>query len=320
MSDNFFEELDIPSPHFHLNIGAGSQGVQTGKMLEKIENILKKELPDFLVVYGDTNSTLAGALAAVKLHIPVAHVEAGLRSFNRKMPEEINRVLCDHISNLLFCPSQTSIKNLRDEGITKGVECVGDIMYDGMLYYQEKASSTILDFLCIEPNNYILATVHRAENTDNTIRLKSIIENLGNIADYYGTVVLALHPRTRKVLSEKGIQLSKQINVIEPTRYLETISLLKNAKVIMTDSGGLQKEAFFLETPCLTLRDETEWIETIECGANQLVGVETKKTTQAIEKIISGKLNPDFSIKPYGLGNAAESIISSLKKHIGLKN
>jgi len=314
LSNHFFEELDIPRPHFHLNIGSDSQGAQTAKMLEKIEDILKKELPDFLLVYGDTNSTLAGALAAVKLGIPVAHIEAGLRSFNRRMSEEVNRVLCDHISTLLFCPTKTSVKNLQHEGITKGVECVGDIMYDGMLYYQDKASNTILDHLHIEPKNYILATVHRAENTDNPARLKAIMQNLGEIAHRYKTIVLALHPRTRKVLSQKKIQLSKQIKVIEPTRYLENISLLKNAKAIMTDSGGIQKEAFFLKTPCLTLRDETEWVETINCGANQLVGTDPKKTSQAIEKIFSGELEPDFSIKPYGLGNAAESIISSLKK------
>jgi len=312
MSEKFFKELDIPYPHFHLNIGSVSQGAQTGRMLEKIEDILKKELPDFLLVYGDTNSTLAGALAAAKLNIPVAHIEAGLRSFNRKMPEEINRVLCDHISTLLFCPTQTSIKNLQDEGITIGAECVGDIMYDGMLYYKEKASLTILDSLHIKPRSYILATVHRAENTDNAARLKAIVQSLENIAVCYGTVVLPLHPRTLKVLSERGIQISDQINVIEPTSYLETISLLKNARAIMTDSGGIQKEAFFLQTPCLTLRDETEWVETIDCGANQLVGVDKKITAQAIEKIFSGKWKADFSATPYGSGNAADSIIKIL--------
>lgn len=316
MSDNFFEELDIPRPHFHLNIGSDSHGAQIGKMLEKIEEILKKEVPDFLLVYGDTNSTLAGALAATKLHIPLVHVEAGLRSFNKRMPEEINRVVCDHISTLLFCPTKTSIKNLQKEGITKGVECVGDIMYDGMLYYQKKASNKILDDLNIEPEGYILATIHRAENTDNLARLQAIIQNLEETANCYKTVVFALHPRTRKILYENRIKLSKQIYVIEPIRYLETISLLKNAKAIMTDSGGLQKEAFFLQTPCLTLRDETEWTETIDCGANQLVGADTKKTNLAIERIFADEWEPDFSIKPYGVGNTAESIISSLKKNM----
>ena len=176
MSENFLKELDIPRPCFHLNIGSGSQGAQTGKMLEKIEDVLKKELPNVLLVYGDTNSTLAGALAAAKLNIPVAHIEAGLRSFNRRMPEEVNRILCDHISTLLFCPTQTSVNNLKEEGITRGVEYVGDIMYDGILYYKEKANSTILDYLCIEPSNYILASVHRAENTDNPTRLKTIFQ------------------------------------------------------------------------------------------------------------------------------------------------
>ena len=314
MSENFFEELDIPRPYFNLNIGSGTHGAQTGKMLQKIEDILLKELPDVLLVYGDTNSTLAGALAAAKLHIPVAHIEAGLRSFNRRMPEEVNRVLCDHISTFLFCPTETSIKNLKDEGITSGVEHVGDIMYDGILYHQKKTNRKILEYLCIEPDNYILATIHRAENTDNPARLETISQALDDAANFTATVVLALHPRTRRSLSEKNIQLSKRIKVIEPTPYLETISLLQNAKAIITDSGGMQKEAFFLHTPCLTLRDETEWVETITCGANQLVGANTKKTTQAIEKLLSKEWKPDFSGKPYGQGNAAKSIIQSLIK------
>ena len=316
MSDNFFEELDIPRPHFHLNIGSGSQGSQTGKMLEKIEEVLLQEQPDCLLVYGDTNSTLAGVLVAAKLHIPIAHVEAGLRSFNRKMPEEVNRVLCDHVSTWLFCPTQVSVKNLKDEGITYGVECVGDIMYDGMLYYQGKASSTILASLGIESQKYILATVHRAENTDDPDRLNAIVQALSNAADSVGTVVLALHPRTRKVLSQQGIKLSKSIKVIDPAPYLETIKLLQNAKAIMTDSGGMQKEAFFLQTPCLTLRDETEWVETIECGANKLVGADVKKTAQAFQQLESGDWEPDFSASPYGSGNTAEIIVDCLAKNL----
>jgi len=312
MSDNFFKELNIPSPNFHLNIGSGSHGTQTGKMLEKIEDVLQREEPDYLLVYGDTNSTLAGALAAAKLLIPVAHIEAGLRSFNRIMPEEVNRVLCDHISTLLFCPTKTSLKNLENEGITKGVKCVGDIMYDSMLYYKEKASQTILDYLSIEPNNYILATVHRAENTDNPVRLKAIMRALGDAAESSRTVVLALHPRTKKLLTQQGLKLSKSIQVIEPTPYLETITLLKNAKAIMTDSGGMQKEAFFLETPCLTFRDETEWVETIDIGANKLIGVDRKKTAKALDQLVSNKWKPDFSAKPYGEGNAAEKIVARL--------
>jgi len=319
MSENLFEELEIPHPHFHLNIRSDSQGAQTGKMLEKIESVLKKELPDALLVYGDTNSTLAGALAAAKLYIPVVHIEAGLRSFNRRMPEEVNRVICDHISTLLFCPTQTSIKNLQDEGITKGVEWVGDIMYDGILYYQGKASQTILDYLSIEPNNYILATVHRAENTDNPARLQSIIKALEDTADSLKTLVLALHPRTKKLLKQHGLELSKSIKVIEPTPYLETITLLKNAKAIMTDSGGIQKEAFFLKTPCITLRDETEWVETIENETNKLVGADANKTAKALNQLLSGEWKPSFSEKPYGLGNSANSIINYLikfKNHI----
>jgi UDP-GlcNAc3NAcA epimerase len=315
MSDNFFEELDIPRPHFHLNIGSGPQGAQTGKMLEKLEAVLQQERPDCLLVYGDTNSTLAGALAAAKLHIPVAHIEAGLRSFNRKMPEEVNRVLSDHVSSWLFCPTQTSVTNLENEGITKGVEFVGDLMYDGMLYYQQKASQTILDSLSIEPNKYILATVHRAENTDHLDRLKAILQSLGEAAETIGSVVLALHPRTHKILSEKNIRISNSIQVIEPAPYLETIALLQNAKAIMTDSGGMQKEAFFLQTPCLTLRDETEWVETINCGSSKLVGADPIKTKQALDQLVSEKWKPDFSEKPYGMGNAADSIVMSLVKN-----
>lgn len=316
MSENFFEELNIPSPNFHLNIGSTAQGAQTGKMLEKIEAVLQKELPDFLLVYGDTNSTLAGALAAAKLHIPVAHIEAGLRSFNKKMPEEVNRILCDHISTLLFCPTQTSIKNLENEGITLGVKYVGDVMYDGMLYYQKKTNSRILDSLRLKPNQYILATVHRAENTDDPTRLNSIITALGEAGNSIGKVILALHPRTRKKISEQSIQIPNSIQVIEPAPYLETITLLKNARAIMTDSGGMQKEAFFLKTPCLTLREETEWVETIDCGANQLVGADTKQTTQILKKLFSGEWKPHFAEKPYGQGNAADSIISSLTNFV----
>lgn len=315
MSDNFFEELNIPHPHFHLNIGSSGQGAQTGKMLGKIEEILQRELPDFLLVYGDTNSTLAGALAAVKLHIPVVHIEAGLRSFNKTMPEEINRVLCDHISTLLFCPTKSSIKNLEVEGITHGVKCVGDIMYDGILYYKKKASETILDNLSIQPNNYILATIHRAENTNNPARLKSIIQTLGNTANSLIAVILALHPRTKKALKEQGLKLSKSIQVVEPTPYLETITLLENAKAIITDSGGMQKEAFFLETPCLTFRDETEWVETIDIGANKLIGADIKRTAKELDQLLSNKWNPDFSSKPYGQGDAAEKIIAELVNH-----
>ncbi len=316
MSDNFFQELDIPQPHFHLNIGSGTQGAQTGKMLEKIEDVLQQERPDCLLVYGDTNSTLAGALAAAKLHIPVAHIEAGLRSFNRKMPEEVNRVLSDHVSNWLFCPTQTSVTNLEKEGITNGVEYVGDLMYDGMLYYQQKANRAILGSLSIEPDKYILATVHRAENTDHLDRLKAILQSLEEAAETIGSVILALHPRTRKILSEKNFQISNSIQVIDPAPYLETITLLQNAKAIMTDSGGMQKEAFFLQTPCLTLRDETEWIETIECGSSKLVGADTIKTRQALDQLVSGEWKPDFSAKPYGSGNAAEAITACLTKSL----
>jgi UDP-GlcNAc3NAcA epimerase len=317
MSGVFFDELEIPQPSFHLDIGSGPHGAQTGRMLEKIEEVILGERPDCLLVYGDTNSTLAAALAAAKLHVPVAHVEAGLRSFNRAMPEEINRVLCDHVSTMLYCPTQAAVANLKNEGITRGVELVGDVMYDGMLHYRRKASRTILGALGVEPGKYILATVHRAENTDSPERLRAIVRALGEAGEFVGAVVLALHPRTRKMLAEQGIELPKSIRVIEPAPYLEMIALLGGAKAVMTDSGGVQKEAFFLEVPCLTLRDETEWVETVESGANRLIGAQPAGVAGVLGQLVSGEWKPDFSSRPYGAGNAAEAIVASLAKTFG---
>ena len=314
MSQVFFDELEIPAPSFHLGIGSGLHGAQTGKMLEAIEAVIERERPDVLMVYGDTNSTLAGALAAVKLHVPVAHVEAGLRSFNRRMPEEINRVLCDHVSTWLFCPTRTAVRNLMNEGITRGVECVGDVMYDGMLHYRRGANAAALEEIGVAPRRYVMATVHRAENTDDPERLRAIVDALGEAGDHVGAVVLALHPRTRKMLADHGIVPARSIRVIEPAPYLEMIALLAHARAVMTDSGGVQKEAFFLEVPCLTLRDETEWVETVESGANRLLGGSPVGTRKALEQLASGAWKPDFSARPYGTGRAADEIVASLGK------
>ena len=312
MSQVFFDELEIPGAAFHLGIGSGSHGEQTGRMLAAIEEVLVRERPDCLLVYGDTNSTLAGALAAAKLHVPVAHVEAGLRSFNRRMPEEVNRVVCDHLSSWLFCPTQTAVDNLRSEGITKGVERVGDVMYDGMLHYRGKANRAVLGAIGVEPKRYVMATVHRAENTDDPRRLRAIVAALDEAGKRVGAVVLALHPRTRKVLAAEGIALPDSIRVIDPAPYLEMIALLADAGAVMTDSGGVQKEAFFLEVPCLTLRDETEWVETVECGANRIVGGAAEGAAPAIAALLGGEWKPDFSGRPYGAGRAAAAIVAAL--------
>jgi UDP-GlcNAc3NAcA epimerase len=312
MSDVFFDELEIPRAAFHLGIGSGTHGEQTGKMLPALEAVIARERPDWVMVYGDTNSTLAGALAASKLHVPIAHVEAGLRSFNRRMPEEINRVVCDHLSTLLFCPTRSAVDNLQKEGITAGVEQVGDVMYDGMLHYLAKARTSILGELGLERGRYILATVHRAENTDDPARLRAIVEALGAAGELVGSVILALHPRTRRLLSEHDIVMPAPVRVIEPAPYLEMIALLANAKAVMTDSGGVQKEAFFLEVPCLTLRDETEWVETVESGANRVVGGMPTDALTSLEALLAGTWRADFSGRPYGRGDAAARIVDCL--------
>ena len=312
MSDVFFDELEIPAATFHLGIGSGSHGEQTGRMLPALEEVIAAEKPDCVMVYGDTNSTLAGALAAAKLHVPVAHVEAGLRSFNRRMPEEINRVVCDHLSTWLFCPTQAAVDNLRNEGIIHGVDQVGDVMYDGMLHYRQNAKRAILGEAGVAPGRYVLATVHRAENTDDPARLRAIVAALGAAGERVGAVLLALHPRTRKMLAQEGIDLPPAVRAIDPAPYLEMIALMAHARAIMTDSGGIQKEAFFLEVPCLTLRDETEWVETVAAGANRLVGGTAAQATEALEALLAGRWQPDYSSRPYGSGRAAEAIVARL--------
>lgn len=275
MSQIFFDELGIPQPDVNLGIGSGSHGQQTGEMLIRLEDVILEQEPDWVLLYGDTNSTLAGALAAVKLHVPVAHVEAGLRSFNREMPEEHNRVLTDHCSDLLFCPTQTAVDNLAGEGITQGVHLVGDTMYDAVLQFTEIARqrSTILQDLDLEPKKYLLATVHRPYNTDTPGNLRNILTAL---ADTGETVIFPVHPRTKIRLGELGLDnLTHQVNnlkIIDPVGYLDILMLEQHARVILTDSGGMQKEAYFFGVPCMTLRPETEWIETVESGWNVLVG------------------------------------------------
>ena len=310
MSGVFFDDLGLKPPDYHLGVGSGTHGYQTGEMLQRIEEVLLAEKPDLVMVYGDTNSTLAGALAAAKLHIPVAHVEAGLRSFNKRMPEEINRVLTDHVSDLLFCPTRTAVENLRREGITEGVHWVGDVMYDAALQYLALAEkkSRILERLGLEPQGYTLATVHRAENTDNPQRLRAIFAGLEGVAQAGLPVVLPLHPRTRKQAEALGLSLNG-VQVLEPVSYLDMLLLEKNARVILTDSGGVQKEAFFFRVPCVTLREETEWVETVEAGWNVLVGCDPERIRQAA---LAGQPGAG-SVWPYGDGKGRDRIIKLLR-------
>jgi UDP-GlcNAc3NAcA epimerase len=309
MSDIFFTELNIPKPEYNLHIGSASHGKQTGDMLAAIEDVLIKEKPDYLLVYGDTNSTIAGALAASKLHIKVAHVEAGLRSFDRTMPEEINRVLTDHISDLLFAPTDTAIGNLKNEGITKGVHNVGDIMMDAVIYNANlsETNSKILSNLGIISKNYYLATIHRASNTDNIDNLKHIFAAFNQLNKQ---VILPLHPRTKGILTKNNIN-TNNIKIIEPVGYLDMLKLTKNAAVIVTDSGGLQKEAYILGTPCVTVRETTEWVETVSIGANKLAGTDASKI---IELVNSFKNYTMPQVALYGDGKAAQKIINILEK------
>ncbi len=319
MSDIFFQELNIPAPTVNLGIGSAGHGAQTGRMLEKIESILLAERPDGVLVYGDTNSTLAGALAAVKLQIPVAHVEAGLRSFNRRMPEEINRILTDHASDLLFAPTETAVKNLTAEGIAdKKVHMTGDVMYDAALYFGRKAEkeSSILKDVGIREKAYVLATVHRAENTDDPVRLETIFRALAQIAQRI-PVVLPIHPRTRAILLRDPLlnSLASKLKLIDPVGYLDMVMLERNAVVIATDSGGVQKEAYFQRVPCVTLRDETEWTELVTTGWNTLAGaISTERIVTAVENALHGTVGEDVPL--YGNGAAAERIVHILREHL----
>ena len=303
MSEVFFKEMEIREPEYNLGIGSGTHAEQTGGMMVELEKTFSCINPDLVLVYGDTNSTLAGALTASKMQIPVAHVEAGLRSYNRAMPEEVNRVVADHLSNLLFCPTITAVENLASEGIIEGVHNVGDVMYDALLFNLSIARnrSTILEDLTLKKNEYALATVHRAGNTDDQKNMRAILEAFGRIP---ARIVFPLHPRTRKLLAEFGLLLPPNVSPVEPVGYLDMLALEENANCILTDSGGIQKEAYLLGVRCITLRDETEWVETVEVGWNTLTGPNTEQICDAYETWF-----PEGErVLLYGDGHAAEKI------------
>lgn len=310
MSDVFFEEMRIPRPHHHLGIGGGPHGAMTGRMLEAVERVMQAEAPGWVLVYGDTNSTLAGALAAAKLHVPVAHVEAGLRSFNRRMPEEINRVLTDHVAEALYVPTRTGVENLAREGISgPKVLQVGDVMFDAALYYRElaRASPRIAKLIEACPAGLYLATVHRAENTDDAARLGAIVSAMEAISARR-PVVLPLHPRTRKLLA--GWRPPAALHVVDPVGYFDMLSLLQACRGVLTDSGGVQKEAYFFGKPCLTLRDETEWVELVEGGHNRLVGADRDRIVEAAAAFLDRERPADASL--YGDGHAGDRIAEHL--------
>ncbi|MGI1794784.1 non-hydrolyzing UDP-N-acetylglucosamine 2-epimerase [Acinetobacter variabilis] len=310
MSNIFFDQLGIPKPHYQLDINSGSHGSMTGRMLEAIEKICLESKPDRLMVYGDTNSTLAGALAASKLHIPVAHIEAGLRSFNMRMPEEINRILTDQVSDILFCPTETAVKNLKNEGFeAKPVQVlnVGDVMQDSSMFFAERAVKGEA-LRAVPESNFIVATLHRAENTDDPVRLKAIVDALNYIHKNILPVVLPLHPRTQKVVKSLGLQLD--MLVLEPVGYLEMIWLLKHCNAVVSDSGGVQKEAFFFKKPCITMRDQTEWVELIEHGVNILAGADTQKIINATQAMLNKTIEDPLNL--YGGGKASQNIANVL--------
>jgi len=325
MSDIFFDELKIPRAHFHLDVGSGRHGDQTARMLKKIEDILLETSPDMVVTYGDTNSTLAGALAASKLHIPVAHVEAGLRSFNRHMPEEINRLVADHVSDLLLAPTPTAVSNLGNENLSSRTVFTGDIMYDAVLFNRKlsKQRSGILKKLQLEPGTFGLVTVHRASNTDDNGRLENLLQTFNEVAASELPLVFPVHPRTANTLKSKYADWSAhpRLHLVEPLGYLDILSLLDNAKMALTDSGGLQKEAFFLGCPCITLREETEWVETVAAGGNLLTGVNPDKMLEAVSywKNCDHHRTTDFSKRVpdfFGSGDAAQKILAALRRYI----
>ena len=312
MSAVFFEELAIPEPDYNLGIGSGAHGRQTGAMLGAIEDVLEKEEPEIVLVYGDTNSTLAGALAAAKMHVPVAHVEAGLRSFDRRMPEEVNRVLTDHASDILFCPTATAVRNLAAEGVTEGVFLVGDVMVDAMNHNRTIAEerSRILEDAGVRSGEYLVVTVHRPSNTDSRENMAAIIGALGEAGV---PVVFPVHPRTRKFLLGYDLlaAMPENIRITEPLGYLDMLRLMAHAKKILTDSGGVQKEAYMLGVPCITLRENTEWVETVEAGWNVLVGAERGRILQAIRSF-----NPEGGQRLcFGEGDASSRIAQILSEY-----
>jgi UDP-GlcNAc3NAcA epimerase len=332
MSKIFFDQLGIPEPDWNLDIGSGTHGWQTAEMVKKIEQVLLEEKPDWVLVYGDTNSTLSGALAAVKLHIPVAHIEAGLRSYNRMMPEEINRVLTDHCSTVLFCPTKAGMDNLSKEGmkgrlifdngrwVKAGDErsvqwcaMVGDLMHEVLKMSLDIADreSTILPSLGLYPDSYYVVTVHRAENTDNPENFLNILEGLARVSKFY-PVIFPIHPRTKKLMEQvkQGFVSADNIKFIDPVSYFDMLVLVKNARAVLTDSGGLQKEAYILGTPCVTLRGETEWVETVEIGWNVLVGADPQAIENAVLKKDALEIHPQL----YGDGKTSQYIVEILRR------
>ncbi|MCF8424308.1 MAG: UDP-N-acetylglucosamine 2-epimerase (non-hydrolyzing) [Bacteroidia bacterium] len=335
MSQVFFDELGIPEPNYNLNVGSGSHGKQTATMIAGIEDILLQEIPSAIVLYGDTNSTLAGAIAASKIHVPVVHIEAGLRSFNKAMPEEINRIMCDHVSTLLFSPTKTGFQNLQNEGFKAKNEKPfnannpkiyhsGDVMFDNSLYFSEVADekTTIISKNNLHKNNFILATIHRNNNTDEPARLNALFNALYKISEANKLdVLLPLHPRTAKLLEfnleaelHQKMKASKHFKIIPPVSFLEMIALEKNCKIVMTDSGGVQKEAFYFEKPCVILRTETEWVELVECGAAMIADADERKIMEAY-KTLTSKTNMKFP-KIYGDGKAAEFICEEMLENL----
>jgi UDP-N-acetylglucosamine 2-epimerase len=313
MSDVFFAELGIPAPHHHLGVGSGGHGVQTGEMMIRLEDIVLSEKPQALLVYGDTNSTLAGAVVAAKLHVPVVHVEAGLRSFDRTMPEEVNRVVADHVSDLLLCPSQTAVSNLAREGVVRGVHLVGDVMHDVLLSTSSSLNGapSAVDHLGLVARRYVVVTIHRASTTDDPDRIHEVFDALNDIAEAGLDVVFPIHPRTRALAD--AWKFADRVRVIDPLGYRDMIGLVRQAHAVATDSGGLQKEAAWLGTPCVTLRDATEWVETIDEGWNILVGTERQKIT---ERVISAT-RPALPFQAYGSGFAAPAVVDLLLDTFG---
>lgn len=335
MSEVFFEELDIPQPNYHLNVGSGSHGKQTASMIEGIEEVLLKEKPDAIVLYGDTNSTLAGAIAASKIHVPIAHIEAGLRSFNKSMPEEVNRIMCDHVSTFLFSPTKTGYSNLVKEGFKpdnqapftsdnpKIYHC-GDVMYDNSLHFSVVAEekTSVLKEHALGNENFILATIHRNNNTDDPQRLNTLFSAMLKITDTYRKkVIIPLHPRTSKLLSQNltpalysEVKTNAFMKIIEPVSFLEMIALEKNASLILTDSGGVQKEAYFFKRPCIILRPETEWVELVECGAAIVVDADEERILKAYKHFAEMK---DMKFPAlFGTGSAAEFICEELTNNL----
>ncbi len=324
MADVFFQQLPLPAPDFNLDVGSGTHGAQTAAMLEKIERILLLHRPDCVVVYGDTNSTLAAALAAAKVHVPVAHIESGLRSFNRCMPEEINRIVADHVSTILLCPTEAAVQQLQSEGITENVYFTGDVMLDAVFTFSPLAtiSSNALTALGVEPKQYILTTIHRAENTDSPHRLRQLVETLCRLER---PTVFSMHPRLRAKLEHQAeyrelqekLARAPHLKITPPLSYLDMLHLEANARLVMTDSGGVQKETFFAGTPCLTLRDETEWIETLEGGWNRVVGTSPQVILPLVESLWTGNGATPASkpkLSAFGNGRAADNILEILQR------